>query len=118
MTTKRFVFTLLCVCCLGSILALSVMHIKLDITSFNHNSVSNILLYRNTYQPLELTGKININTADAKELDKLPGIGPSLAMAIIKERTEHKFLYPEDLMSVSGVGEKTYENIIPYIFIE
>ncbi|MGI6642632.1 MAG: helix-hairpin-helix domain-containing protein [Bacillota bacterium] len=52
---------------------------------------------------------ININTANATELDWLPGIGPALAGAIITYRTEHgPFAKPEDIVNVSGIGEKTY----------
>ncbi len=52
---------------------------------------------------------VNINTASAAELDWLPGIGPSLAGAIIIYRTENgPFEKPEDIMKVSGIGQKTY----------
>jgi len=57
-------------------------------------------------------GKININTADATELDKLPGVGPALAGRILQYRTEHgPFARPEDLENVSGIGTKTYEKM-------
>lgn len=55
---------------------------------------------------------ININTADAAELDKLPGVGPALAQRIIQYRTDHGlFANPEDLKNVSGIGDKTYEKM-------
>lgn len=57
-------------------------------------------------------GKININTADEQELMSIPGIGPSKASAIIQYRTENgNFVKPEDLMSVSGIGQKTFEKL-------
>ena len=37
--------------------------------------------------------RININTADMETLQKLDGIGPSLAEAIIRERDEHGFFH-------------------------
>ena len=37
-------------------------------------------------------GKVNINTADEKELMTIPGIGPSKAAAIIQYRTDHGLL--------------------------
>ncbi len=53
---------------------------------------------------------ININTAGASELDALPGIGPSLANAIIAYRNENgPFGTPRDIIKVRGIGEKTYE---------
>ncbi len=54
--------------------------------------------------------KININTATAEELDKLNGLGPSKANAIVEYRKEHgKFRTMEDLTQVPGIGEKTIE---------
>ena len=59
---------------------------------------------------------VNVNTASSEELSSLPGIGAVLAERIIKEREEHGlFHYPEDLLSVSGIGEKTLLKIIPGI---
>ena len=46
------------------------------------------------------------NTGDAASLEKLPGVGPVTAEAILKERKENGlFIYPEDLISVYGIGE-------------
>ncbi|HEY0972864.1 MAG TPA: helix-hairpin-helix domain-containing protein [Solimonas sp.] len=53
---------------------------------------------------------ININTADKKTLDKLEGVGPAKAEAIIKYRTENGgFKSPEDLRKVPGIGDSIYE---------
>lgn len=61
---------------------------------------------------------ININTADAAELDKLPGIGPALAERIIQYRMEHGlFLQPEDLKKVSGIGNKTYAKMADMVTV-
>ncbi len=60
----------------------------------------------------EITGPININTADVDELTKLDGIGPSKAKAIIAYREENgDFESVEDLLKVSGIGKKTFEAI-------
>ena len=56
--------------------------------------------------------KININTADATELQKLSGIGEKKAADIIKYREENgSFSTIDDLTKVSGIGEKTLENL-------
>ena len=59
---------------------------------------------------------ININTADADALQRLPGIGPALSEQIIHHReTEGFYLRPEDLMRVPGIGEKTFSIIRDFI---
>ncbi len=48
---------------------------------------------------------VNLNTASAAELDRLPGIGPSLAKEIIAYREAHgAFAAIEDLLLVPGIG--------------
>ena len=55
---------------------------------------------------------VNLNTATAAELDELPGIGEATAAAIIEDREQNgPFASPEDLMRVSGIGEKKYERL-------
>lgn len=61
-------------------------------------------------------GKVRINYATQEELETLNGIGPSKAQAIIQYREEHGFFQtPEDLLNVSGIGEKTLQNFIDQI---
>ena len=50
-------------------------------------------------------GPIDVNTATAAELQALPGIGPSLAAAIVAHRTEHgPFGSLDELQEVPGIG--------------
>lgn len=52
-------------------------------------------------------GRLDINHATAAELDKLKGIGPSKAQAIVQDREKNgKFASVEDLLRVKGIGEK------------
>lgn len=56
--------------------------------------------------------KVNINTANESELSSINGFGPSKANAIIEYRNKNgNFSKIEDLMNVSGIGEKTFEKI-------
>ena len=53
--------------------------------------------------------KVNINTASAGELTQLKGIGPVIAARIIAYREKNgAFKMPEDLMQVSGIGQKIF----------
>lgn len=63
-------------------------------------------------------GKVNINTADSAALQTINGIGPATAQKIIDYRNANgRFSKPEDLMNVSGIGEKTFEKMKDYITI-
>ena len=56
-------------------------------------------------------GRIDINSASAAELAKLPGIGPSKAEAIVEFRQKEPFVKAEDLRKVKGIGDKLYDSI-------
>ena len=56
------------------------------------------------------TGKININTASAEELQTLYRVGPKYAARIIEYRELNgPFETPEEIINVSGIGPKTFE---------
>lgn len=56
--------------------------------------------------------KVNLNYASQEQIEELSGIGPSKAQAIIQYREENGlFQSMEDILNVSGIGEKTLENI-------
>ena len=53
--------------------------------------------------------KVNINTADEKVLDTLPGVGPAMAKRIIEYReTEGAFQSIEDIKKIRGIGEAKF----------
>lgn len=62
---------------------------------------------------------VNINTADAEELETLTGIGPALAQAIVDYRAGHgAFRSAEDLLLVKGIGEAKLEGFRAEITLE
>ena len=67
----------------------------------------------------ELGQSVNINTATSQQLQKLPGIGESIANRIISYRNSNgKFEKIEDLKNVSGIGEAKFNNIKEYICVK
>ena len=55
---------------------------------------------------------VDLNSADAKALEKLPGIGPAKAQAIVEHRSKNGgFKSVEDLKKVDGIGDKTFESL-------
>jgi competence protein ComEA len=62
--------------------------------------------------------KVKINIATVEEIQTLEGIGPSKALAIVQYREEHgNFKTVEELLNVSGIGEKTLEKLKEHIRI-
>jgi competence protein ComEA len=59
---------------------------------------------------------IDINRATAAELERLPGIGPSKAKAIVEYREKHgPFRSVRELTNVKGIGDKTFEALKPLV---
>lgn len=55
--------------------------------------------------------KVNINDCTKEELTGLPGVGDITAEKILKYREENLFKSIEDIMNVSGIGDKKFEDI-------
>src|SRR6056297_479419 len=59
---------------------------------------------------------VDINIADSKELQALPGIGPVTAEKIITFRQKHgRFSSISELIRIKGIGEKKLEQVRPLI---
>ena len=67
---------------------------------------------------LEAARRVDINTADVAELERLPGVGPALAARIVADRQAHgPFGSLEELSRVPGIGPKTSEALQTYVAI-
>ena len=67
---------------------------------------------RDASQELRLPGPLNLNRADATDLQALPGIGPALAGRIVAHRQTHgRFRNAADLLTVPGIGAKRYARL-------
>ena len=96
---------------LGITAAFLIFFIGFYIGYNNGETVINIDTIEHPAESTE-TGLININTATAEDLDLLPGIGPSLAAAIIEYRENNgDFASTEDIMNVKGISLNVYRSI-------
>jgi len=69
-----------------------------------------------SYKTSQADGAIDINTASASQLEGLPGIGPVYASRIVELRSKlGRFSSINQLLEVSGIGDRTLEKITPYV---
>jgi competence protein ComEA len=67
----------------------------------------------------ERASLININTASAQELEKLPGVGKVIAERIVAQRERYgPFRRVEHLMMVRGISDRKFRTIRPVIVVE
>jgi competence protein ComEA len=57
---------------------------------------------------------LDLASADAATLEVLPGVGPSLAAAIVRERSARPFAAPRDLARVPGIGARKVARLTPW----
>jgi len=66
--------------------------------------------------PALAPSRIDLDRATARDLERLPGIGPALAARIVADRAEQgPFRSPEALLRVRGIGPRTLRRIRPYL---
>lgn len=64
-------------------------------------------------------GKVNVNTANAGQLERVPDIGPAMASRIIAFRLQnHGFATLKDLRNVKGIGPKKWAKMAPFLKVK
>ncbi|MCM8831363.1 MAG: ComEA family DNA-binding protein [Candidatus Omnitrophica bacterium] len=101
---RKAIIFLVLIIAVGAILRYT--HLK-----YTHHNIlkKNLVEYKNTTL-------ININTAQEKDLEKIPHIGKKIAASIIQYRKNFgRFNNIEDLLKIKGIGRKKLELIKDYI---
>ncbi len=61
---------------------------------------------------------IDLNTATVKQLEQLPGVGPTTAKAIVEFRAKTgRFQRVTDLLVIRGISESKLKKMRPYITV-
>jgi competence protein ComEA len=61
---------------------------------------------------------VRINSASARELQQLPGIGPALAQRIVETRSRGRFSSADDLLRVPGIGKAKLAKLRAYVEVD
>jgi competence protein ComEA len=72
-------------------------------------------------QAASADGVVNLNTASAAELERLPGVGPAKAAAILQLRERlpnRRFARVEDVVRVRGIGRATLRRLRPMLTLD
>jgi competence protein ComEA len=64
-------------------------------------------------------GQLNLNTASVAELTRLPGVGETIAVRIVKERERRKlFKQKNELLGVKGISPQGYERLKEIVSVQ
>jgi comEA protein len=62
--------------------------------------------------------RVDLNAATQDQLEALPQVGPVTAQAIIAWRNENgRFTSVDELLDVTGIGDKTLAQLRPYVYV-
>jgi competence ComEA-like helix-hairpin-helix protein len=78
-----------------------------------------VLLFASAHAEKQPPAKpIDLNVANAKELQELPGVGPVTAQRIIALREKSgRFKRVEDLLAVRGISQKKLDAMRPFVTV-
>lgn len=67
----------------------------------------------------QAAGAVNLNSASSEELERLPGVGPAKAAAILALRQRMgRFQRVEDVLRVRGIGRATFRRLRPMLTLQ
>ncbi|WP_420633608.1 ComEA family DNA-binding protein [Candidatus Palauibacter sp.] len=89
-----------------------------DLRGVEGDVISALVREQRAQTPLAEGERVDVNHASVDELRRLPGVGPSLAQAIVEERERDPFRAAGDLKRVAGVGEVTAGRLAPHLRFE
>jgi competence protein ComEA len=85
----------------------------------SNQSAANIPSQKQSVSETAATPRININTASARKLEKLPGIGKGLAARIVEHREKYGlFRRPEHLIMVRGISDRRFRTLRDSIAVD
>ena len=102
----------------GRVEGLEGINAATDLQDVEGEVISALMREQRAQTPLADGEQIDVNHATADELRRLPGVGPSMARSIIKERETAPFRGVKDLERISGVGEVTARRLGPHLRFE
>ena len=69
-------------------------------------------------QKMPPAAPLDLNSATVEQLEQLPGVGPTIAAAIVRFRERSGPLHRvDDLLAVRGVSKTKLEKLRPYVFV-
>ena len=115
-STTNFIFVLLSFAALGLSSSCAKRQRESSLTNQSPATVATPNQHRAANQA---PTRININTAPAAELEKLPGIGRGFAQRIVEHREKYgPFRRPEHLIMVRGLSDKRFRALRELITVE
>jgi competence protein ComEA len=65
----------------------------------------------------KITGKVNLNTANTRQLTLLPRVGKKTAQAIQAYRAKRRFRTIREIIQVKGIGKRTFLRLKPHLTV-